>query len=71
MSAALHDALAMTETMVTRLQADLAVREAANMAHDWRGRTLLWSLQARAQELRAQIRTAALLAGRRGAEVTP
>jgi hypothetical protein len=55
--AALHSALQDTLAMARAAQADLAVRECATMAPQWRGRALLWSLKARADELRAQIST--------------
>lgn len=54
-SAALHAALQDNLAIARALQADLAVREAAAMAPDWRGRSLLWSVKARVDELRAQI----------------
>lgn len=53
--AALHAALQDNLAMARQVQADLAVRECAAMAPDWRGRALLWSLKARIDELRAAL----------------
>lgn len=57
--AALHAALQDNLAMARQLQADLAVRECAAMATDWKGRALLWSLRARIDELRAQLQAPA------------
>lgn len=51
----LHAALADNMAIRAKVAADLAVREAAAMAPNWRGRALLWSIDGRIDELRAEI----------------
>lgn len=55
MSTTKREALAMVRGQIETLKLDLSVREAVAGRTIWNGRALLWSLQARAAELQAEI----------------